>query len=361
MLVETLFHKPINELKEADLVQFFGVPQTETDKIEFKCFKEVEFPAEDFLGQKPLKNNDVLKKIINTICAFLNTDGGVLIWGAPEGKIVQKSKEKTFSGSLTPIGELFEKDQVISRIATAINPTPNRIYFTAIATASGHVYVFEAEKSEFSPHQVTGTYYMRLDGQTRFAPHQYVEALMRKVKLPKLHMQFTFGEPFRTGDVVCLPICITIHNSVKYTNEKNVFLNLTSFAHVFPEKSSFVSPSEGTDLTLKIADVLYPGMPVRRYFFLVTTMNFGAGRRTIPVNAVLAGEYSPVSRLTIDAIFDFTHELQVSFEPAGDAVNRELQDDGILPESLHHDIQMRHWQQTLIENGEWQRMKEWRS
>jgi len=48
------------------------------------------------------------------------------------------------------------------------------------------VVVFEIDQSEYSPHQVNNRYLMRIDGQTKPAPHHYVESLFKKIRFPNL-------------------------------------------------------------------------------------------------------------------------------------------------------------------------------
>ena len=197
-----LFNKSIHQLQLDDIISFFKNAKTETDKIEFKSYL-------DFVNSnttKSTRDKEKLNDIFKSICAFLNSDGGILIWGAPQGKNVGDLKEKVYSGELTPVEYKIEKDQFINRIASEINPTPHRVLFHQIViNQESFCYIFEVSKSEFAPHQNKGTYYIRLDGSTRPAPHYYVEALIKKVSFPKVEAYMNFGEMITGRDYAMLP------------------------------------------------------------------------------------------------------------------------------------------------------------
>jgi hypothetical protein len=69
------------------------------------------------------------RKFSNQFVVFLNSDGGIIIWGAPKGKKVPDKKEKVFQGEPDMVDYLYEKDAFISKIADSITPTPRAILF----------------------------------------------------------------------------------------------------------------------------------------------------------------------------------------------------------------------------------------
>lgn len=163
--------------------------------------------------------------VIKTICAFLNSDGGLLIWSAP--KEVEIEGIKYAQEAQTPVTYEVEKDAIISRTADELSPTPLRIKFHAIELAPGEFcYLFEVVKSDFAPHQFKGTYYMRMDGSTRTAPHHYVEALIKKVSYPKLECYATFGILHDFETVTAMPLQITVHNMSKVENDSNIYYRI---------------------------------------------------------------------------------------------------------------------------------------
>ncbi|WP_024769758.1 ATP-binding protein [Aquimarina macrocephali] len=167
------FGKYLNDLVYQDIVNFFVQEKEESDKIEFKAFHST-------FGN--LKKNQ--EGVIRGICAFLNSNGGILIWGAPLGK---KADDRTiFQGALSPVTVLIEKDILISRISDSITPLPININVQIIEHSGSYLYIFETQISNYSPHQFKNTYWARLDGQTKPAPHYLVEALFKKISYPNI-------------------------------------------------------------------------------------------------------------------------------------------------------------------------------
>lgn len=70
-LSQQFFGKPVDDLTYSDLTTHFAQPQEESDRIEYKSFRE----SGDFKKKEAT--------ILKTICAFLNSGGGILVWGAP--------------------------------------------------------------------------------------------------------------------------------------------------------------------------------------------------------------------------------------------------------------------------------------
>jgi hypothetical protein len=99
----TYFNKHLENLVYQDIVDFFVNSQEESTKIEYKAFS---------LRYGNFTEN--LNGVIRGICAFLNSEGGILIWGAPEGVQPPGHDSKIFQGALSPLTELKEKDWLIS-------------------------------------------------------------------------------------------------------------------------------------------------------------------------------------------------------------------------------------------------------
>jgi len=168
------FGKRLNDLTIQDIEVYFLQERIETDQLEFKSISQH--------GNL----NDKIAGIQRSICAFLNSSGGLLIWGAPEGKKVPDKKEKFYIGDLTYNLEAIEKDFLISKISDTIIPLPANIRVLILNVDANNICIIEIDPSEYSPHQISNTYYMRIDGQTKPAPHHYIEALFKKIKFPNL-------------------------------------------------------------------------------------------------------------------------------------------------------------------------------
>lgn len=166
-----------NELSYSKIRLFFETPQVENDRLEFKSY-----------FNKTL--DEWCKDLAKEICAFLNSDGGILIWGAPSETKVKGIK--ICQGQLTSV-PLFSTDDVIRKIAGKINELPNSIQVKILSDLDKNVYVFQMHISEYRPHQTDDRYYMRLNSESRPAPHHYVEALMKRIRYPDMRGQIIFS------------------------------------------------------------------------------------------------------------------------------------------------------------------------
>ncbi len=211
----TYFNKSLECLVYQDIVGFFIEAKEESTKIEFKAF-----------SVKYGNFTENLNGVIRGICAFLNSEGGILIWGAPEGIQTPDQNSKIFQGTLSPLTELKEKDWLINKISDLITPLPIGINVVVLQNNSEFVYVFEIQSSNYSPHQFKNTYWARLDGQTKPAPHYLIEALFRKIRYPNIEGFIKLEKISNDGRYYFLDIAIVIFNFSHLQNEENVSFRL---------------------------------------------------------------------------------------------------------------------------------------
>jgi len=104
------FQKDLDQLTSEDLISFFQNPQKESQYLEFKSSGE---PNIDKVFSKTLKA---------AICSFLNSEGGLLIYGAPREN--KKNPDHPFNQGFTPYskGFLGDHDTIISKISDGITP-----------------------------------------------------------------------------------------------------------------------------------------------------------------------------------------------------------------------------------------------
>lgn len=204
------FGKDQSVLSYEDIENFFINSQEESDKIEFKSYTT--------LGSE----KDKLNAIIESICGMLNSSGGLIVWGAPVGKNQLGKTEKIFQGALTPLPKLYEKDAMINKISDLITPTASMITFFTFEKSGNYVYIFSIEESMYKPHQTGNKYYMRLDGQTRIAPHHYIEALFKQVKVPNLKGFIRLKKFSMPNNKYLLDFIYCIFNFSKFQNERNL-------------------------------------------------------------------------------------------------------------------------------------------
>jgi len=134
------FGKPLTALTYQDIVNYFIDAKEESNTIEFKSFN--------------VKHGDLTKNlegIIRSISAFLNSEGGLIIWGAPEGIKPQGQANKIFQGNLSPLSESKPKDWLINKISDSITPLPVGINIQPLQNGKDILYIFEVQKSNYSP------------------------------------------------------------------------------------------------------------------------------------------------------------------------------------------------------------------
>lgn len=227
------FGKELTELNFEDIENFFIEEKEESNKIEFKSY------------HNPEEKNHTEKEngVVRTICGLLNSEGGIVIWGSPIGQNVEGKKEKIFKGELSPADKLIEKDSFIGRITDLITPAPRGINFQSVEKSGKYVYIIEVEQSFYSPHQFRNIYYMRIDGQTRPAPHHYIEALFRKVTFPKLEGYVKIEDSGIVGSELYITFSSMIFNMSKLQNEENLYYRI----FVFPGRFQYHSNDQRTD------------------------------------------------------------------------------------------------------------------
>jgi len=229
--IKIYFNKEnIDDLLIDDIVDFFKVEKKESDKIEYKSY--------DVRGSK---KKDIPDSIFESICAFLNTEGGLLIWGAPKGETGENKKDKIFKGDLSPVAELYEQDAFINKVSDLITPTPNRIQFRQLDYQGKYVYIMHIQKSPYSPHQYRGKYYMRLDGQSRVAPHAYIEALFRKVTFPNISAYIKFPLKIQVPNSreawISIELMLSFWNKSQFQNDFDLYYRLITEEGCIDHKS----------------------------------------------------------------------------------------------------------------------------
>jgi hypothetical protein len=224
------FGKSLEDLNIDDIENFFREEKEESDKIEFKAYYSD--------SEKSFK--DKQGAILKTICGLLNSEGGILIWGAPIGKLIEGKKEKVFTGNLSPVEKLIEKDSFINKVTDSITPSPEKIKFKSLEFENGFVYIIEVAKSTYSPHQFKNIYFMRIDGQTKPAPHHYIEALFRKIEYPKIEGFLRIDKFSSDRQNEFLDISVFILNQSKLQNEHDLYYRVFTTIGQFSNFGKYV-------------------------------------------------------------------------------------------------------------------------
>lgn len=167
-----------------DLLSYFKKSPREGQNLEFKS-GEVD-----------------ISKILKELCAFLNSEGGLLIVGAPRES--NSGGEGPHNPVLSTIPSMsFLRDKIIS----GIMPSPSGIKLHRIQLEDGSVYLLDVLASSNPPHQLhgSGNYYIREGAVSRPALHREVEEMFFKKRKPHLQLQIEMERP---GDAVLVRLII---------------------------------------------------------------------------------------------------------------------------------------------------------
>ena len=63
---------------------------------------------------------------------------------------------------------------------------------------------------------------MRVEASTRVAPHQFVEAQMKRISIPKVQAHVVFCKPIFFVTNILIPFSVLISNESYYVHEKNL-------------------------------------------------------------------------------------------------------------------------------------------
>lgn len=307
-----LLGKSLTEITLNDLTEFFKTGRDESDIFELKSFDQRNTNYKD-------KENAILK----TICAFLNSNGGLLVWGAPIGEKTNNN-QKVFKGDLSPVGKLIEKDAFINKITTRIIPIPPKVNFHPVEVEKDKfVYLFEIQESITKPHQFDSRYFMRLDGQTRVAPHHYIEALFKQIKYPNIEGYIEFLSEYQIDrNYLQIPISIIVENLTPFQNEENVSFvfntNKGKFRDDTGRNDNFKNVRFDNNLTQAVSnnfkEVLHYGL-IEKFIIYLTfeTRKIRNEYLTVDLSLSVGGRFSPlkISKYKLSIYLDSQDKLDI--------------------------------------------------
>lgn len=229
-LAKKILGKELELLGREDLEAFFFLPREETSILEFKS------------GE--VKVNSVFKEI----CAFLNTEGGLIIIGAPKEQKVGKTGKRICKGKLVP-SRFRDKEWLYSLVVANIVPEPTDLKIHEIKDQDDRFFVIEVEQSQHPPHQflTDGRYYIRINQEARPAPHGMVEALFFKFRKPQLQALLNIEQTER-GVERRNDIYITFRNQSQVpAGELSYFIQFLNIEELHPNSGSHSIKQNGSD------------------------------------------------------------------------------------------------------------------
>lgn len=305
------FGKDLYDLVYDDIVQFFDTEKEENLNVEFKSY-----PAQ---GNHNDKENAVLK----AVCGLLNSEGGIVIWGAPV-ETKDTNGNTSAIGALTPFTTTLDRDRVINKISSLIISLPIGIRVQKLVAPNGDsIFVIEVEKSNQKPHQYGNIYYIRLDGQTRIAPHYLIQAMMMSVDFPVLkgHLRLKNVELISGG--LNLSFKKIIFNASKFNNEINAFFKIVTPNTIVVGDDSFDGQFSNT------FDIFNHGSPIASDFNVIVSTNYLVqNNNNFDIALSFGGQKSP-SKISV---YQYTFHGRMNLGPVTDeSVFLNNKDENSLP------------------------------
>ncbi len=208
------FSKDIKNVTFEDVIIFFKERRTENDILEFKSIQ----PAEAL--EKQIEN---IRKVV---CAFLNSGGGLLIWGSPLKSRDEITKKEYYQGEITAFPQPFEKDSLVSKIFDSLIPLPNGIRIEIKENDGNSIVLIEVDEGSYAPHQYQNAYLMRIDGQNKPAPHHYIEALFKRIRYPNLECYLKIIKIVPGLDYIDVQIAVAFFNLSPVLNEEDLHFRM---------------------------------------------------------------------------------------------------------------------------------------
>jgi hypothetical protein len=298
---QIIFGKDLYDLNYTDLVEYFESEKEESLNLEFKSY-----PAEG-------NHNDKEKAIYKPICGLLNSEGGIVVWGAPT-EDRDADGNTTAEGALTPFETNLDRDRLINKISSLIIPLPVGIRVQKLDAPDGNsIFVIEVEKSNQKPHQYKNNYFIRLDGQTKIAPHYLIEAMMKSIDFPIIRGHIKLKNINLIGNNVVLTFVKVLFNTSEFNNDVNFFYRLVAMPGVIHIGDN----TYAGDYTNNSMKIMSHGRPSRSNFQLVIpSATLVARNHEVDVIINFGGEKSP-SKVS-------TYRYRLNNMTIGDVANDEL-------------------------------------
>ncbi|GAA4449137.1 ATP-binding protein [Rurimicrobium arvi] len=294
-----IFGKDLYNLTYEDLERFFSSEKEETLNLEFKSFN----------NQGSYKDKE--KVIFKSVCALLNSEGGIIIWGAPsETKDANGNAKAT--GALTPFDEGLDRDKLINKISSNIIPMPIGIRVMPLKNGDSNnaVIVIEVDKSIDRPHQFDNRYFLRLDGQTRIAPHYLIKALIQGKDFPVLRGHIKLRRITTSANSVVLTFTKLLFNTSQFNNEINAFISIIAYpGDIVVNRTNYNNRNDDT------VPILTHGRPLLSHFDVIVSSK--DLNKPLTIGLQFGGEKSP-SKIS-SYVYNLNTHLAI-----GDVVNEEI-------------------------------------
>jgi len=315
----------IKDITHQTLLDFFKEEIGEDLRLEFKSYH----------SEKDFDN------AYEAICAFANSEGGLLIFGAPIEKRQEKEGVKYygFSGDPMYLPKKRVKDNILDKVYQIIRPVVSTVQCEVIECGENKsILVFEVGVSIYKPHQFKDKYYMRLDGRSKPAYHYLIEAMMKQQTYPKMILDLkTIGsKDFRRFDKATgiafeylhFPMELIIKNLSFSKTVTDIWYNLA----IYPGSCTKISVATGNKQSevlnnnFTVRDVLSGPLPSNLFHVIKFDIRCNAyemekSGETLNITALAGGLDTPTITIVQKYKLDFE---SLSFEKIYDSLTKPM-------------------------------------
>ena len=128
---------------------------------------------------------------------------------------------------------------MINKISDNITPLPTGVRVEVVQNAATeNIYIIEVQPSPYKPHQYDNTYFVRLDGQTKPAPHYFIEALFKRISYPNIegYIKVEKAGLIQNPSRYYLTLSVFLFNFSQLQNEEDVTVRLMTVPGEFQHK-----------------------------------------------------------------------------------------------------------------------------
>ena len=229
----------IDNLEGKDIVEFFSVEQEESQHLEFKSY-----------SQSPQRRVKILPQIADSLSAFSNSDGGVLIWGSPIEQLEKDKSDKVIrrycKGEVQGL-PLTDLDSIGRGLRDKLSPTISHLRVKDFRIGEKMVVVFEVKESDIPIMSSDKSFWIRNNFEKSKASFAMVDYLFRKRKYPDLFLKVSsISQSFPKVGKINLRIDFEVFNNSPGVSAHLAHLDIMTKSGHFPP----IHPNEKSRLRL---------------------------------------------------------------------------------------------------------------
>lgn len=223
-------------LKFEDLQRLRDEREEESLTLEFKPCNELKVGSKfrDKTGQQRVRErDDVLNELTKDVTAFLNSAGGMIIYGIQEKNSRADEIDKTNSFKLGSKQDNIQSEKVIDWLRAHIQPPPAVDVYRVLETpgdpASSWYLVIEVPQGQQAYMARDHRFYKRVSNTVQPMEQYEVKDVMNRAMIPDVDLKFKVTTYYEPPDDTCLFLKTIIKNqSMKVVNDYKLKVKITN-------------------------------------------------------------------------------------------------------------------------------------